>query len=142
MPYRKVCSCTSTTYTILCTTTYSCFELFKERNYTSVCYFASPNLTVNCSNTSCVDSYSCSLRRVASNSHIRTKNGIKGIVTINKYTTSKLSKRGADACHDWRRDIDFKKGSRIVVSPYILHTCSFWILCKQSGRNHHIHHLR
>ena len=106
-----------------------------------MCYFATSNFRVDCSNTSCINSYSCSLCRVSANCHITTKNTIKGVITINKNARSKLSKRCTYTGHDWRWDIDFKKGGRIIISPYVTHTCFFWIISKQCCRDHHIHYL-
>ena len=137
MPKREVCSCTTTTYTILCTTSYSCFKLLRKSD-SCMCYFSTSNFCVDASLRPALGSDTCSLRCVPTSRHIAW--GYYQVSSLSTSTRQTVDGRSTPAMTAW--DINFKKRDRIVVSPYIIHSIFFWIVCKQCCRNHHVHKLR
>ena len=141
VPDWKMDCSRSSTDSILCATTYSWFKLFKERNNASVLNFSASDFRIDTPDATCVDTNSCSLRNIPTNCHITTEDTVKGVVNINKNTRCKLAKWGSNTCHDWRRNVDFVFGDCVIIPLDVWHSDFFWILCKDSQSNHHIHEL-
>ena len=122
----------STSDAILSATSDSCFKLFKEWDNTCVCNFSTSDLTVDSTDSACVDTDSCTLSNIAANRHVTRKDTIEGVIAINKNTASKLSKWSSHPRHDRCGNVDFVFGDRVVVSLDIIESGSQWVFSKES----------
>ena len=107
VPDWEVDSCASTSDAILSAASDSALKFFKEWYNTCVLNFSTSDLTVDATDSACVDTDSRPLCNVSANSHIRAKDRIEGVININKNTASKLSKWSSHSCHDRCGNVDF-----------------------------------
>ena len=142
MPDWKVNCCTSATNTILCATSYCGFELLEKRNNTSVLNFSTTNPRIDSTNSTSVNAYACPLGHITANSHVATENTRKTIIAIDQNTTSKLTERSANTCHNRCWYIDFEFTNCVIIFFDICNPVFLWVVCKQSCSNHHVHKLR
>ena len=81
--------------------------------------FSASDLTVDATDSACVDTDARPLCNVLANCHIRAKDTIEGVINVNKNTASKLSKWSSHSRHDRCGNVDSVFGDCVIVPLYV-----------------------
>ena len=104
--------------------------------------FSTTDFAVDAPDSARVNADTSTLCDIFANSHIRAKDTIEGVITINQNTRCKLTKRGSDTCHDGGGDVELVLADCVVVSSDIIKPLFFRVILKYSQGNHDVHELR
>ena len=84
--------------------------------------FTAPDLAVDPTDSTRVDTNSRTLSDIFANSHIASKDTIEGVINVNQNTACILSNWSPNSSHNWRGEVELVFGDCIVVILDVLHT--------------------